>query len=98
MKLVCFECSKEYELDDTATIARSEECPHCGSYTRCCKMCQFYDFNSFNECHEPMAERIAEKTKSNFCNYFRINKGDTIGEQKSEKQTHIDLANSLFKK
>ncbi len=32
--------------------------------------CRFYDETAYNECSEPSAERVVDKEKSNFCDYF----------------------------
>ena len=98
MDILCFSCHKNYEIDESRAVARNEECNHCGAATRCCKMCDFYDENSFNECREPMAERISEKEKPNFCNYFRLANKDKNENAKQERQSVLDAANALFKK
>jgi len=35
-------------------------------------MCSFYDRTVYNECRESQAERVVEKEKSNFCDYFQL--------------------------
>lgn len=97
MQLECFKCRKKFDIDDsTVTIARSDECPHCGAPIRCCLMCHFYDPASYNECHEPMAEKIREKDKANFCNYYRVAKeGNKHG---YDKDQFLKDAASIFKK
>ncbi len=95
MEIQCYKCQKEFEIDETLTIGRSEECPFCGAFIRCCKMCLFYDEQSYNECREPSAQRITEKEKGNFCNHFRIS--DRRQSQGPDKQKIFDAANALFK-
>ena len=34
--------------------------------------CTFYDKNRANECFEPQVERVKEKDRSNYCDYFRF--------------------------
>jgi hypothetical protein len=58
-------------------------------------MCFFYDPQVYNECKETNAERVVEKEKANYCDYFLL-KGGKGREQKS-KDDHLNLANSLFK-
>ncbi|MBF0300751.1 MAG: hypothetical protein HQK51_18700 [Oligoflexia bacterium] len=96
MDIHCFRCGNVFERDDSRAVARSEECPHCGSEIRCCKMCEFYDPDVFNECRELMAERVVEKDKANFCNYYRIT--DKIRQAEDNQKKIIDNAESLFKK
>ncbi|MFN2377900.1 MAG: hypothetical protein ABR538_15300, partial [Candidatus Binatia bacterium] len=49
---------------------RSSRCPRCGSDLRCCLNCRFHDISSYNDCAEPSAERVLEKDRANFCDYF----------------------------
>jgi len=91
----CFSCHKPTELDAGKKILRHEECPTCGASMHCCKMCKYYDATAYNECRETIAERIVDKEKANFCEFFFL-VGDTGGHGK--KDNYLDLANSLFKK
>jgi hypothetical protein len=59
-------------------------------------MCQFYDTKAYNECREPMADRITEKEKANFCDYFKIGGGENDAEKK--RQELLAKAQALFKK
>jgi hypothetical protein len=61
----------------------------------CCRMCKFFDPKVYNECHETNAERIVDKEKANFCDYFVLTDGKNPGTNKEEL---IDAAASLFKK
>jgi hypothetical protein len=58
-------------------------------------MCKFFDPKVYNECHETNAERIVDKEKANFCDYFVLTDGKNPGTNKEEL---IDAAASLFKK
>lgn len=49
---------------------RGDSCPKCGRDTHVCKGCIFYDQTAHNECREPQADRVIDKEKSNFCDYF----------------------------
>ena len=60
MNVKCYKCGHELSVTNAENIARSEECEKCYCDLRCCKMCQFYDAKSYNECREPVAERITE--------------------------------------
>lgn len=66
----CFSCGREVEVLET--VGRGESCPHCDSDMHCCRNCEFYDPISANECREPVAERVLEKDRSNFCDFFRM--------------------------
>tara|TARA_Y100000768_G_C23908713_1_gene648852 strand:+ start:936 stop:1172 length:237 start_codon:yes stop_codon:yes gene_type:complete len=76
-------------------VARTEECEKCYTDLRCCKMCSFYDKSAYNECREPTADRIVEKEKANFCDFFKL------GAKNGQENPKVDLlaqANALFKK
>lgn len=93
-QLNCYKCEKELSLTSQSKIGREEECPHCYASLRCCKMCGFYDKSAYNECKEPMADRILEKEKANFCDFFKLGGGGGSGESKDNL---MDAANALFK-
>ncbi len=59
-------------------------------------MCQFYDVKAYNECRESSADRIVDKEKANFCEYFKLGSGGND----AEKQRHVAMAKAgaLFKK
>jgi hypothetical protein len=67
MKL-CQKCGKEITQD--FFIGRQAQCPSCGADLHCCLNCTFYDKGSYNNCLESQAERVLEKSRSNFCDYF----------------------------
>lgn len=96
MSSKCYKCSKDLDLAIGKDVSRSEECPSCFSSLRCCKMCDFYDTNSYNECREPTADRIVEKEKANFCDHFKLSAGGA--NNNINKNSALDAANALFKK
>lgn len=90
----CYKCKKDIELIAGSKVGRSDECPHCQIALRCCKMCSFYDTLSYNDCREPSAERVVEKEKANFCDYFNLGNAGNDGKSKDDI---VNAANSLFK-
>jgi hypothetical protein len=90
----CYKCQEVLEMDSGVTLGRHEECPKCFANLRCCRMCQFFDKTAYNECREPMANRILEKEKANFCDYFKVGGAENGGQ---EKDSLLNAANSLFK-
>jgi len=93
-KINCFKCNHTLEYAPMANIGRQEECPSCYQALHCCKMCHFYDLTAYNECKEPMANRVLDKEKANFCDFFKLGTGSDGG---PKKQDLLDSANSLFK-
>lgn len=64
----CAFCGSRIPLD--SVVSRNATCPKCDGDLRCCKQCKFYDPRAFNDCKEVSAERIRDKDRSNFCDYF----------------------------
>jgi len=64
----CGACGAERMFD--GIVGRSARCARCGADLRCCTNCRFHDTSAYNECSEPAAERVVEKDRANFCDYF----------------------------
>ncbi len=67
----CFACGKLLGLS-RGNVGREETCLNCGADVRVCFNCRHYDASSYNECAEPMAERVVAKDRRNFCDYFSL--------------------------
>ena len=78
-------------------IGRKDMCPFCNTDLRCCLNCRFYDARVYNQCRESQAERVLDKDRSNFCDYFLFRDTESGGEYEG-KQTARDRLDSLFKK
>ena len=90
----CAFCGKEIKLEDK--VSRKDTCQHCGRDLRCCKQCKFHDVHAYNECREVSAERVVEKERANFCDYF-IPRGSSQGKVNKEQEAKKALE-ALFKK
>ncbi len=86
----CFHCKKE--LDLSVRPGRGEACPLCGSDVKVCLNCRFYDRDSYNECRETAAERVVDKDRANFCDYFELG-----GAKGGEKEDPFKGLKGLFK-
>lgn len=76
---------------------RRDECPKCHSDVHACKNCKHYDVKAYNECREPQADRVQEKDRANFCDYFYG--ADPSGVSASDQQKNLmAAAEALFKK
>lgn len=95
MEIKCYKCGKNTGLTTPFNISRSELCPHCYANIHSCMMCEFYDKSAYNECREPVADRITDKEKANFCDYFKLTNKSKTQESKDEA---LNRANALFKK
>lgn len=67
----CWNCG--HTLNDTPLpIGIRDECPACAKGLHVCRQCRYFDPKKHNQCHEVQAERVVDKTRSNFCDYFQI--------------------------
>jgi hypothetical protein len=92
-EIICYKCLKALGLSSFERVTRHEECPSCYANIRSCKMCMFYSESAYNECKEPMANRILEKENANFCDYFKIGNG----QKESSGEDPLAAAKALFK-
>ncbi len=92
----CAFCGAKLKLEDR--VSRRDTCAACGRDLRCCMQCKFYDPHAYNECREVSAERIRDKERSNFCDYF-LPKGSKGGGGGYAKTLDAKQAlEALFKK
>jgi hypothetical protein len=66
--MICFHCGRRIEL--TERISFRAVCPECDCSLHVCFNCDFYDPAFHNQCREPQAERVVDKERANFCEYF----------------------------
>jgi hypothetical protein len=90
----CWNCGEGLSALD---YGRNDSCPKCGRDTRTCKGCVFYDKSSNNECRESQADRVVEKEKANFCDYFKPSYSGT-GTGIPARDALKAAAEALFKK
>lgn len=96
MNTNCFKCGNNLELG--TVVSREEECPDCGSDARVCLNCIHYDKSSYNDCKESNAERIVEKDRRNFCDYFKAGANNLISTNNESKADLLKNLDDLFKK
>ena len=96
-EICCHSCGKPLQLS-AGNVGRTEECPHCRSDVRVCLNCTFFDQSAYNECQEPMAERVVDKDRRNFCDYFSLASGSASSGVSDSRQQALDRLNDLFKK
>ena len=92
----CVFCNKDIQIE--GKIERQDTCPHCHRDLRCCKQCKFYDQSAYNECREVAAERIVDKERANFCDFF-VPRGSKDGGSSYNRTKEAKQAlEALFKK
>ena len=92
----CAFCGKVINIEKT--VGRRDTCPHCNRDLRCCKQCKFYDPNAYNECREVSAERIVDKERANFCDYFLLRGSKESGGSVNRTKNAKKALEALFKK
>ncbi len=90
----CWYCAVELTPLD---YGRADTCRKCGRDTRTCKGCIHYDRGSNNDCRENQAERVVEKERSNFCDYFSPKRG-SADPAATARDAMKAAADALFKK
>lgn len=98
---VCHHCGREAQL--TAAVQRTDSCRYCYSDLKVCLNCRFFDPAVNNQCREPQAEWVPDKSKSNFCEFFDFQQVSPLGRpgmggSQSEQQRARSAFDSLFRK
>jgi hypothetical protein len=97
----CYKCNTELNFSVGEIVGRSAYCNSCNADIRCCLNCKFYNTSNYNECSEPQAERVVDKTKSNFCDYFSLGENSTSNKNgnsaSNTKEQALKNLDELFK-
>jgi len=75
---------------------REETCEKCGSDLKVCLNCVSYDRTVAYECRDRRAEEIAQKDRSNFCEYFDMARRSFVPVR--DKNAREDKARDQLKK
>jgi hypothetical protein len=91
----CHKCLKGLEIK--IPVGRRETCPFCGSDLHCCLNCTFHLKGNYNECREHRAERVMEKDRSNFCDFFVFRNAEIEDKGKNPEESAKAKMAALFK-
>ncbi|MES9887060.1 MAG: hypothetical protein ABW140_09635 [Candidatus Sedimenticola sp. 6PFRAG1] len=89
----CWNCGIELGPHD---YGRETNCLKCGKPSRVCRNCRWYAPGQTNECKEPVAERVMEKEKPNYCDFFEP-ASDPVGGGSGPEDELLNAAEDLFK-
>jgi len=95
----CWHCGRASEVVER--VGFRDECEGCGRALHVCRNCTFYDTSYNNACRETQAERVVDKERFNFCEYFAPGSGKGAGagaaasQGKTSAQARLE---ALFKK
>ena len=90
---LCWQCGCELTTHD---YGRETNCLKCGKATRVCRNCRWYDPARTNQCREPMADKVQDKARANYCGYFEPTTALTVAGTPTEDQQR-QAAEDLFK-
>jgi len=87
--LRCWKCGET--LDEVPLpLSRTAQCKSCHADLHVCRMCRFYDTSVSNSCTEPLAEKVTDKKRRNFCGYLQPDphafRPDDAGKAESAKR------------
>lgn len=71
---VCWRCGASI-ADEPLPLARAAQCRACRADLHVCKLCEFYATGIANDCREPIADRVVNKERANFCGYLKPRPG-----------------------
>lgn len=89
----CWHCGIELGAAD---YGRETHCLACGKATRVCRNCRWYDPGRANQCQEPMAEKVQDKERANYCEFFEPTT-DITASGSPAASDHRQAAEDLFK-
>ncbi|HXW83111.1 MAG TPA: hypothetical protein VEJ86_01795 [Candidatus Binataceae bacterium] len=89
----CWHCGREIPTIDR--VGLRDDCPACGRSLHVCRNCDFYDPAYNNQCRETQAERVVDKERANFCDYFAPARHHRGAQARSQRAANLD---ALFKK
>jgi len=92
----CFFCGRKIEVLER--VGFRDSCPECDRPLHVCRNCEFYDPASNNQCRETMADRVVDKERQNFCDYFAPASRGASATGTSAKAAAAQKLEKLFKK
>jgi len=92
----CWKCGTPLPADTPLPLSRRSKCSHCNADLHVCRQCRFYDTSRNNSCSEPMAERVVNKEKANFCGYFEPSPSAFGAAENSESRESREKLDALF--
>jgi len=90
----CWHCGAGLGKPD---YGREANCLACGKPTRVCRNCRHYASGRPNDCLEPLAERVLDKTRANFCEHFEPSRTPAAAGHSTAPTDLLRTAQDLFK-
>jgi predicted RNA-binding Zn-ribbon protein involved in translation (DUF1610 family) len=90
----CWSCGQGLTKAD---YGRENTCPGCGKPTRVCRNCRHFAPGRPNDCVEPLAERVLDKERANFCELFDPSHRPSAAPGSAGADDLLERAQDLFK-
>ena len=95
--MICHSCGHDNVI--VGGLGREDTCIKCLEDLHVCLNCGFYDKTKSNDCSEPTAEWVQNKSSANFCEFFEpIMKASDLKTKSVSKQEVMNAFDALFKK
>lgn len=95
---ICHKCSAPLDIKVGHKAHRSDTCDSCNTDIKCCKNCVHYSLGAYNQCKENQAERVVDKERANFCDFFNMRGATASHNQQTLKQDQKAKLDDLFKR
>jgi len=79
-------------------LIRVTACALCRADLHVCKMCVDYDTRVAKHCREPTAEEVSDKTRANFCDFYKPRPGAYTAPNTAEVNKSLTELEKLFGK
>ena len=90
----CAFCGAEVEV--VGRVGRQDECAACKRDLHACLQCRLYDRSYHNQCRESQAAYVADKERSNFCEFFEL--GREVASERAAMDAAKKKLDDLFKR
>lgn len=95
MTLHCYRCGESLaRLGER--LSRHDLCPGCSCELHVCRMCSHYDPQVPDQCREDDAERVSDKERANFCDYFSPSAAAFDEDRRQEAESARKKLEALF--
>lgn len=89
----CWQCGTVLTDPSWGKLTFRATCEKCGADLHCCQNCKYYKPGYQNDCIVPGTEYVADRTKNNLCEEFRL-----LGKPPGPKDTNAKKRfDDLFK-
>jgi hypothetical protein len=92
-ELICWKCGASL-AEVLLPFPRLSKCKACNVDLHVCRMCKYYDTTVSDSCREPIAEKVNDKKRANFCGYFQPR--ENAKDDKNQTLTSEAALESLF--